>query len=290
MGDTIDNQNLLLHWESIGLIIKIRRRRKRGRNSNRIRKTRIIKNNYNIPRVFYNNACSLNEEKLEILSCIKSQYDIIAITETWSNEDTNMKLDNFNLYEKIRKNKIGGGAALFVWDNIQTTTFNNFIHNNSGEFDIIWCVLRPHYLPKSISVIAVACVYMPPNLSKQTEYKLFESLCNAYENISKKYVSPGFLICGDFNKWNFINNFLSATKLIQTIKFPTFHDNGKKYKSKLDLVFTNLNEWYNTPIELNPLKFTKRFHSGIELTPLHHSLSINVQRNGYSIDVIQMII
>lgn len=73
--------------------------------------------------------------------------------------------------------------------------------------------------------------------------QLYASLCNAIENIRRKYVSPGIIIMGDFNKWKHANLFESASTIVQSVDFSTFFDDQRNNNSKLDLIFSNW--WYD---------------------------------------------
>lgn len=256
--------NLALWWNQIGLRIKRRKRGSRGKGKNKstIQKPHIC-NSYSFPRFLYTNACSLSSAKIDTLQWFSLDYDIICITETWNNNNRDIGLNNFQLYETCRTEK-GGGTAVYVRNDMQSTRYNNFIHNNTSEFEITCVVIRPAYLPRSVSVLVVVCVYIPPNTKKCTQFKLFKCLCSLFENARQKYKAPG-LIQGDFNKWKYSSSFLSTTNLIQIINFPTFMH--AEYKSKLDCIFTNIMEWYEQPKCLIPLKITTKYHICIELLP-----------------------
>ena len=65
------------------------------------------------------NARSLNSNFREIddyLSSVNYKFDIIAISETWMSEPEHNKLNinGYDVYHTARKNKRGGGVALYV--------------------------------------------------------------------------------------------------------------------------------------------------------------------------------
>ena len=59
-------------------------------------------------------------------------------------------------------NKRGGCVAVFVKDTISFQICRDFI---SLDYDCLWIILRPKWLPKSISKIVKAYVYLPPSLN-----------------------------------------------------------------------------------------------------------------------------
>lgn len=265
--------NISLHWKSIGLKIKRRKRGTRGgrprnaRDDLNVSKTTTVRNSYNIPRIMYTNACSLNNDKLESLLVLSLEYDVIAVTETWSGENHLLNINNFIAYETQRRDKTGGGTVIFVRESIQCTRFNNYVNNNSNEFEITWVIVRPTYLPRNISVVAIACIYIPPNSNRGIQTNLYKSLNHAQENIRRKYSNPGFIILGDFNRWKYANSFSSCSNFKQMIKFPTFIDNSRNTAATLDLAFSNISNEYNTPKSLPPLKDGNLYHVCFQILP-----------------------
>jgi hypothetical protein len=73
-----------------------------------------------------------------------------------------------------------------------------------------------------------------------------------------QYPNSGTILLGDFNMLDtsrLRNNF----KLKQIIKFPT------RGQNKLDLILTNLNSYYDTPIKLSPFGLSD--HVTVEVQP-----------------------
>ncbi len=255
-------------WSQIGLVVKRRKRGTRGGikpKPKALNKTFI--NKYSFPSILYTNACSLNTDKLDVLMCLSLDFDILAITETWNNDTKNISLNNFELYETRRNGREGGGTAIFVRNNLQSTRYNNFIHNNSKEYEITCVITRPNYLPRSVSVLVVVCVYLPPNCIKPIQFKLLKSLLSIFENIRNKYVSPGYIVLGDFNNWKCSSTFSSVSGLFQSVDFPTFFRDNTNSSSKLDKIFTNVNQWYEKPSGSPPLKSNVSYHVCIMLKP-----------------------
>ncbi len=110
-------------------------------------------------------------------------------------------------------------------------------------------------------------MYLTPSSSKSTQFKLFRSLTHIYKNIRQKYVSHGFLILGDFNKWKYALSFSKTVNLVQLINFPTFVNENRNSSSKLDLIFSDVNKWYDNPKKLMPLKTNATYHVCVQLKP-----------------------
>lgn len=185
--------------------------------------------------------------------------------ELWNNLNKDISLANYQLYETCRPDKKGGGTAVYVRSCMQSKEYKNFLYHNSKDFEITCVTLRPAYLPKCVSIIVVVCVYLPPNSKNEIHFQLFKSLSSLVENVRHKYKEPGFSIQGDFNKWKYLNSFVRTTNIKQLVDFPTFM-HGKK-KSMLDIVCTNLEEWYSKPSSIIPLKLSTNYHVCIEILP-----------------------
>ena len=100
--------------------------------------------------------------------------DIVFVTETWLNHnipDELARITNFNLLRSDRTSGRGGGVALYIHENIPVKVRNDL---NDENFECLWVVLRPIWLPRAISRIAVACVYIPPSISHDDLNSFYE--------------------------------------------------------------------------------------------------------------------
>ena len=86
--------------------------RKNRLSKGQVRSTRSLK-------CLYTNAQSMGnkQEELELL-IHQNKYDIIGITETWWDEtyDWNVVIGGYNLFQRNRPSKKGGGVALYIKD------------------------------------------------------------------------------------------------------------------------------------------------------------------------------
>ncbi len=66
--------------------------------------------------IFYTNARSLNNKMEELEAKVDSEeYDIVAVSETWLKENNwRTGLEGYKVYRCDRKERIGGGAAIWV--------------------------------------------------------------------------------------------------------------------------------------------------------------------------------
>ena len=67
--------------------------------------------------VQYTNAQSMGDKQNELELLIhEGKYDLIGITETWwdDSHDWNIAIVGYNSFKKNRRNRKGGGVALYV--------------------------------------------------------------------------------------------------------------------------------------------------------------------------------
>jgi exonuclease III len=89
--------------------------------------------------------------------------DVILVTKTWLTNDVpdqSVNITGFNLTRKDRTTGRGGGVAIYVKETIPLKVRSD---RSNEDYECLWIILRPKWLPRSISRIAVACVYIPPS-------------------------------------------------------------------------------------------------------------------------------
>ena len=155
----------------------------------------LLKNSFSILHI---NIRSLNknfEKLLGYLSVVKGEFSIIALTETWCNDDKADKnslwqIPNYTPIHQIRKNgQKGGGVALYIHNN-----FNFKIHKKENiNSDDIECITI-EIIRKNNKNIIISCIYRPPRGDSQ---KFLDEIKNLTGKI-KKQEKPLFLT-GDFN-------------------------------------------------------------------------------------------
>ena len=115
--------------------------------------------------------------------------------------------------------------------------------------------LRPVRLPRGCNSIVVGTLYHPPSASDPA---IMEYLIKCLLTIESCYPNCGILFAGDFNRLQITcirNNF----QLKQMVHFPT------RGRRTLDLILTNISEYYQDPIERPPFGLSD--HASIELQP-----------------------
>lgn len=139
-------------------------------------------------KVVHINAQSLNNsghycEFTDAFS--NSEIDIIAVSETFFQENSRTELPNYKIFNINRVGRSGGGVALYVKHNLKASLLSKS-NGESGE---------PEYVIIEVKfgneTLLVSCVYRPPKIGYLETF-----LDEMY------YLLPNFnysIICGDFN-------------------------------------------------------------------------------------------
>lgn len=212
-----------------------------------------------LPSVFVSNAQSV-VKKFDEIEVVLSQnnVDICIITETWFRPNLpvpSLNIATFNMFDKSRQHRRGGGVAIYLKNNITVRTINEV--TVPEELECTWVMARPERLPRGISSLAICAVYITRDSPHQQ--LLLEHLNEATDVLRTAHPDIGFIIAGDFNRTN-IDTFIRGNGLKQIVKFPT------RGEATLDFIITNLFNHYNEPQSFAPLG--KSDHSCILLNPI----------------------
>ena len=179
-----------------------------------------------------------------------SGIDILTISESWLNSDTEDKLTSIPNYSIIRLDrqvkhsngqaKAGGGLCIYYRDHLQIDPNSIATHNiSNGTLELQWVVVsRPH-----TKKIIIGNVYRPPDGKLKDAFEIISNEINHIENIDRYEL----LIMGDFNAdasknelppARIIKQFEAEHTLTQVITKPTRY--SKRTKTTIDLAFTNI--------------------------------------------------
>lgn len=151
----------------------------------------------------------------------RSEYDIVAVTETWLSDNLDISIVNIVGYKLHVKNRVGhgGGVALYV-KNAHKTNLLKVGVNRPDVVEQLWIDLYFNH-----KKYAVGVVYRPPKLAVPQFLNEFE---DSLSEIIPKY---DYLICGgDLNidllkiensSTKLLNNILHSYDLKQVINEPT---------------------------------------------------------------------
>lgn len=141
---------------------------------------------------------------------------------------------------------------MYIKDTINFTVLDDL---QDPSFEMLWVKLRPARLPRGCNSIVVGTLYHPPSASDSA---IMEYLIKCLTTIESCYSNCGILIAGDFNRLQ-ITRLRNNFQLKQILHFPT------RGRRTLDLILTNISEYYQAPIERLPFGLSD--HATIELQP-----------------------
>jgi hypothetical protein len=151
-------------------------------------------------------------------------------------------------------NDITGGGLIVYVNNRWCTNFNIVSTVCTPDIECLILNCRPFYLPREITNIFIAAVYIPPSADK---VKSLDYLYNEFHRLCLSKPNSVQLIFGDFNQCNLKS---VLPNLHQYINFSTRGDNT------LDHFYSNVNHAFRA-VKLSPLKNSD--HNMIYMKPLY---------------------
>ena len=121
---------------------------------------------------------------------------------------------------------------------VRTLGFRKLISWVPKNLEVVWIKIRPHRLPRTVSVLFYAIVYFPPNSSNEDE--LIDHLLESYDYICTNFPEAGVTTIGDLNRLD-TNQICAGNNLVQVVDKPTRKD------AILDKILTNISDYYLTP-------------------------------------------
>jgi hypothetical protein len=128
--------------------------------------------------------------------------NILCFTESWLNDDiNNIQLVGYTLYRQDRTaasgKTRGGGLCLFV-NNSWCTISKEVSRFCSPEVEYLMISCGPQYLPRELSYVFFAAVYIPPQTNVGTKTALNE-LYTAISKQKNAHQTAALLVAGDIN-------------------------------------------------------------------------------------------
>lgn len=143
--------------------------------------------------------------------------DILAITETWLNQNdatTNYEIFNYNFFRLDRNNR-GGGICVYIKKYLKAKILNIPKTNHLENF---WINISFKKIKLGLGII-----YKPPDISYTSFSILEEIIPKIYLNVDKIIITGDFNV--DFNNKGidgyYLENILSSFGLKQIISKPT---------------------------------------------------------------------
>lgn len=165
-------------------------------------------------KLLYLNACSIYNKIGDlnyILNTLDSPIHLIAISETWIQQNNSISVQNYKTVVSNRINKSGGGVCLLIHDSI-----TNFECVDKFSDDRLSMLTVKLYLRGEEFVISV--FYNPPNMNSYTANNFLKFFDDKLDKFSNKNV----IVIGDFNL-NLIGDSVVIRNYKNIIKLNNFY-------------------------------------------------------------------
>ena len=201
-----------------------------------------------VPNIILTNVMSLVPKMDELEHAIREySADIAFITESWlknSVPDEVIEIGGYRVFRRDRTEKGHGGVCIYTKSCYVANVISD-IPNEDG-CEVLWVKVNPRRLPRGFSALVLGVLYHPPSTNKTT---MLQYLQSSLELLEIKYPNCGLILAGDFNKLP-IRHLSSQFQLEQMVNFNT------RGSSKLDLILTNLSDFYDQPLSSPPLRLS----------------------------------
>ena len=170
--------------------------------------------------------------------------DIVSITESWlknSVPDEVIDIGGHRVFRRDRTEKEHGGVCIYTKSCYDANVISD-IPNEDG-CEVLWVKVNLQRSPTGFSALVLGVLYHPPSANKTI---MLQYLQSSLELLEIKYLNCGLILAGDFNKLP-IRHHSSQFQLKQMVNFNT------RGSSKLDLILTNLSDFYDQPLSSPPL-------------------------------------
>ena len=119
----------------------------------------------------------------------------------------------------------------------------------SPSFEVLWLKLRPRKLPRGISLIILGAKYHPLG---SYDLPMIDYLIDSLTKVETMYSNCGIVLMGDLNRLT-TSSISRSFKLKQLVNFPT------RGERTLDVMLTNIPQFYDTPEKLAPFGLSDHF-------------------------------
>ena len=125
---------------------------------------------------------------LQLLSCLKHDFSVIGVSETWfkSTTDINMfQIPGYSFVHICRAEKIGGGVCLYIKDDLEFKLRVDLSGSNSG-YEIVFVEITSFS-----KKIFVGCVYRAPNVDSTSFVENIEHQLQILSKENKEIIFNG---------------------------------------------------------------------------------------------------
>ena len=124
---------------------------------------------------------------------------MICLTETWLHQsisDHGLSLPDYVLFRNDRLSSVGDGLCMYVNAKLHCRRLADF---ESPSIESLWLSIRPCYLPRSISIILLAVIYLSTSAGAMENTELYDHIQLNVESCLSRHPDALVMVTGDFN-------------------------------------------------------------------------------------------
>lgn len=144
----------------------------------------------------------LNKLKSSELQALFNKSDIVLLTETWSEEFIDYKVDGFDYFalhrvKNTNSKRSSGGIMIYIRNNLVT---DDIICMQDSD-DLLWIRINKNQLGISDDLFIGLCYIVPESSARYNLYETnpFDRILDSIVKIKSVSNSSQLILCGDFN-------------------------------------------------------------------------------------------
>jgi len=143
--------------------------------------------------------------------------------------------------------RVGGGILVYARNGLP---FHAQPQLDKVDLEVLWLLYRRPLVPREEFAHFVGAVYYPPSAQNG---RMLDHLVSTMDTVSREHPYTGCILLGDFNQLP--EGPLRSYPLKQIVAGPT------RNSATLDKIFTNIANWYHSPVILPAVTKSDHNHS-----------------------------
>ena len=152
---------------------------------------------HHIPTILSTNIRVLSN-KVDALQQVASlnKAQVIFLWLSSNIQNTDVMIPGYSSFRSDRVNRDGGGVCAYISNSIPCKRVADYDH---CDVESLWLSLRPHSLPRNVSIILLGIIYHSTACREPENHVLCEHIQTVVDTFLAKYNNAMVIITGDFN-------------------------------------------------------------------------------------------
>ena len=161
-------------------------------------------------------------------------------------------LESYNIIRRDKTETEHGSVCVYIKNTIKFAVVDDL---EDPSFEALWIQISPTHLPRGYSSILLGTFYHLPSANDSA---FLECLERCWSTMEIRYSNCGLCLVGDFNR-------LQTTRLRNNYNLKQIGNFPTPGERTLNLVFTNLQDHYETPTQRPPLGLSDHLSIEVQL-------------------------